>query len=157
MSDYVRQLKLIAMSNVVDQPSEYAIRQIFRWYSERFHTPLHLVEDLQFEDVLQTYFECQFEEMDEGTRHATIQKLTISPEQLAHARKSEDAEDADQWEFAREAEQQEKEKEATQPPQQNKLPKADLPAPAALVPTNEEIHINFEDLDGDCDALGPPA
>lgn len=47
-----------------DDPSaEYTLRQVFRWYSEKFHTPLDRVADLLLHDVLQHYYEAQYEDL----------------------------------------------------------------------------------------------
>lgn len=42
---------------------EYDYRRVCRWYSERFHTPLHAVFDLPVDFVWQQYFEVYFEQL----------------------------------------------------------------------------------------------
>jgi hypothetical protein len=176
--DYVRTLRLIAMADVVLEPMSYSLRQIFRWYSKEFFTPLQQVDDIPLEEVLQTYFECQYEEMEEGPRNQEIQRLLISPEKLAQMQKEEDAEDAETWEFAREAvaEEEKEEKEAASKPKDEtadrpidpimaKLAKVraelKMEMPESYVPRVDPMKIEpdtvmtFEDFD-DEDALAPP-
>lgn len=102
-------LRLIAMRAVVNGDSDYNIRYILRWYSKTFHTALTDVEDLPLEDVLQTFFECRYEEMNEAERDQEIEKLLLSEEELARKRRREDAEDAEAEEFAKLTETQVKE------------------------------------------------
>lgn len=40
------------------------VRSILRWYSKTFHTPLHEVDTIPFEDILQAWFEEQYAGME---------------------------------------------------------------------------------------------
>jgi primosomal protein N' len=64
----IKQLKEIALANVVDPTNEYYYRYICRWYSKTFHTPLHEVFTLPFQDVILAYFEEGYESMEEEDR-----------------------------------------------------------------------------------------
>lgn len=44
---------------------EYFLRRVFRAYSKKFFTPLHEVEELPLDDVLQHFWEEHFEEVGE--------------------------------------------------------------------------------------------
>lgn len=99
-------LRLIAMRAVTGGDSDYNIRYILRWYSKTFHTPLTTVEDLPLEDVLQTYFECRYEEMNEAERQQELERLLLSEEELARRRRQEDAEEAELAQFAKLTEDQ---------------------------------------------------
>jgi len=68
MDDLFRQCQTLALADVLaEKPSaEYSLRRIFRAYSEKFHTPLHLVDDIPLVDVLTHYYETCFESMLDG-------------------------------------------------------------------------------------------
>lgn len=59
--EYFNNLKIRALARVLDPDFPAMLRQIFRTYSEKFHTPLYQVEELPLEHVLQAYFESTFE------------------------------------------------------------------------------------------------
>lgn len=86
--DYFRALRTLALADVTRDPPapSYALRRIFRWYSSKFATPLHLVDDLPLHDVLQHYYEAHFEEMDDVAIHQEVVELSKSPEALAAER-----------------------------------------------------------------------
>jgi primosomal protein N' len=72
-------IEISALKSVLQPDDDYFLRRIFRWYSEKFHTPLGEVADLPVEDVLQTYFECAFEHMTKRKLGAYAKKLTKPP------------------------------------------------------------------------------
>jgi primosomal protein N' len=80
MEGLIRERQILALAEVLsDTPSpEYALRRIFRAYSERFHTPLHMVDDIPLVDVLTHYYETVFEQMSEGDEAAQteLEELT---------------------------------------------------------------------------------
>lgn len=67
--DDLEAVKILALRAVLKPTSDptYRIRQIFRWFSKTFHTPLAEVEAMPLEDVLQHYFESDYEQMVEDT------------------------------------------------------------------------------------------
>jgi hypothetical protein len=86
---------------------EYPMRKIFRWYSRTFFTPLHVVDTLPLDDVLQAYWEVQYEEMaDEPTGEedlaAEVARLTEDDDSLRQRQRQEDAEEVEMWEFQQE-------------------------------------------------------
>lgn len=86
--------------NSVD--SEYSLRRVFRWYSKTFFTPLHEVEDLPLSDVLQSYWEERFEDMEDAELDDEKVRLLEDAEALRLRQIEEDADDADLWQMARE-------------------------------------------------------
>jgi hypothetical protein len=160
---YLRNLKLLAVHAVAEEPSDYTLRKIMRWYSHEYHTPLDAVEDLPLEDVLQHWFETHYEGYEDGDLQAEIDRLLTSEDKLAEMRRQEDAEEADQWEFGREA-LAEEEKKATAPLQdiQDELKMAipEVKIQAVTAPLPPDVHMMFEDIDTDAfpDAqpFGPP-
>lgn len=174
----LRNLKLLAMHAVVTEPGEYTTRHIFRWYSREFGTPLHVVESLPLEDVLQHYFECQYEELAEEQRAETIRRLLIDPDKLSRIKRQEDAEDADAWEFGKEAAAQApadvpinappvdpitERFEAARKQVEDLSKKIDTAMESATLkePLPENVHLTFEDLDSpevdDAPSFGPNA
>lgn len=142
-------LKKIAMANVQNEPPEYTLRYIFRWYSKTFSTPLHVVPNLVLEDVLLAFFECQYEELNEPERNDETRKLLISKEDLTKMQRKEDAEDAEAWMFGR---------IPTTPKPVDKPPEVPVVVeePKDLKPIEplpEGIHMSFED---DEPAFQPP-
>lgn len=167
----LRNLKQIAMFSVVKKPADYVVRNIFRWFSKEFHTPLHIVETLPFEDVLVHYFESTYEDLEEDERDAQIERLLMAPEKLAALQRAEDAEDADAWEFGREADAAAPPIKMTEVPvdpiterierlKAELRPPEKLDAPETTLPRIEEgIHMKFEDIDvpevDDAPTFGP--
>lgn len=64
--DWHRSICILAYNSVLKSDDrDYNLRRIFRWYSEKFHTPLHKVDSLPLEDVLTHYYESIYEAMSE--------------------------------------------------------------------------------------------
>src|ERR1039458_6338936 len=104
-------LRLEAMRAVYREDSEFTLRTICRWYSQRFNTPLHEVGTAEgrvtLEDALRTFYEVRYEEMDDDKRVAETALLLRTPEEAAAAALVDDAKEADNWGFARMIERQE--------------------------------------------------
>lgn len=81
---------------------DYRLRQIFRWYSRTFHTPLHQVQDLDLMDVLQAFYEDRFGDMKDEELHDEIQDLIRTPEEDMRAAR-EDAKTRAEDELAAQA------------------------------------------------------
>lgn len=57
-ADLIRAIQIIAIDSVENQTYESFYREVARWYSKTFATPLHTVlNDLTDLEVLQTYYE----------------------------------------------------------------------------------------------------
>lgn len=89
------QLRILSAAEVArKRPSAaYSIRQIFRWYSKTFHTPLHQVADIPLYDVIQAYYESSFESMEEEDFKKEIHELAMSKEEKEAFHFAEDAEE----------------------------------------------------------------
>jgi primosomal protein N' len=69
-------------------------RRICRWYSQKFVTPLHEVEELPTEYILQHFFEYQFEDMGKAERKKLALEMTqTEAEAKAKAKDEEDKSD----------------------------------------------------------------
>lgn len=160
----VRNIKLVALRDIRDQSATYLLRSIFRWYSEKFHTPLHIVDTLPLADLLQHYFEARYEDMSDEERSVEVSRLLEDPEVLAEKKRREDAEDADVWQFGQEALAQEakaknpaKEEPTLAGLEAPPVPAAPIP-PIIDEPLMEDIHIKFDDVPGiidDIPSFGP--
>jgi len=88
--DLIESIQNQAMDAVVNPDDEAWMRRVFRFYSKRFATPLHLVPQLPLEDVLQAFFEEVFDDMDEEAREDRIEWLLMSPEDRAKRRDTDE-------------------------------------------------------------------
>lgn len=78
-SDFLK-IHDIALAQVIEPNVEYYYRNICRWYSEKFHTPLHIVEtELQPSYVLKHYYEVGFGQMKSEELDSAIFKA-VNPD-----------------------------------------------------------------------------
>lgn len=128
------QIAALAAVAVDDFDEDYFYRRVFRWYSEKFHTPLHEVYELPFEFVLQHYFEVQYEAMDDQRRAAEVDRLKLNKEQRWKRMLKEEAEKADADEFAQfvAAEEQARIKKELEQAEKKKLVVAEIPNQMSL-------------------------
>lgn len=154
-------------------PSDYQLRRVFRDYSARFHTPLHVVETLPLEDVLTHYWEAYYEEATKPEDIMTdIIRMVKEPDALRREQEMEDAADAASWRDMMDENNKEsaikrldevvKRFAAKLPPSGMKVPPKDRdvnmvqttgPAPKVV----EKISMRFaapEDIDEDADSFG---
>lgn len=77
------------MLAVIQRPAEYHIREIFRWYSETFHTPLKEVDTLPFDEVLQHYFERHYRDLEGPDLDQELVRLARTEEEQAEFERKE--------------------------------------------------------------------
>lgn len=106
--DPIETIRIQSMLNVMEGDFLYHYRRICRWYSKTFFTPLHQVMELEEEDVLQAFFESQFEDMTKPARRKMAYEMTETDEELKARKKEEDSHSDDAF-FAREAKKAAKE------------------------------------------------
>lgn len=46
--------------------ADYEYRRVVRWYAKTFHTPIALVREIPFEELLQDYYESVYEDMEDA-------------------------------------------------------------------------------------------
>lgn len=109
MNYYLAQ-RLQAMKAVLAPDEEAWLRHIFRWYSRTFHTPLHQVEELPIEDVLQAFYEDRYEDMEEEERKKEIAELLETPAERQERLRAKDEERYEAYEFSRFSEEEERKK-----------------------------------------------
>ncbi len=86
----------------------YFFRKIFRWYSKEFSTPLHLVEELPVQDIMQAWYEQTFEDLEDQVLDELVKKSAITEEQQRAIDLREDSDKAFEHEITLEAEGQNK-------------------------------------------------
>lgn len=74
-------VRTIALRDVLDQRGDFVLRRICRWYSKTFSTPLHEVEEMPLEYVLQHYFECMWEKLDADEIEEEKRKILLTEEE----------------------------------------------------------------------------
>lgn len=75
---------LAAAEATAKAPSpEFILREIMRAYSERFHTPLHVVETLPLHDVLQHHYEALYSDLAANDDPNVKETLRLELERLS--------------------------------------------------------------------------
>jgi hypothetical protein len=165
-----RQLSLLAAVQadalwaVIDEDPEWEVRQVLRWYSRTFHTPLHEVEELPPEDVFRAWFESRYEQMEHGELIDHARLVIETPEERAERIQREAEREDEDLAFLESALKADAAKEAKRKARKKlvtKLPDPKAPPKVASVPTDKEalppIKVVFSDepLDLDRDGLEP--
>jgi hypothetical protein len=148
-------LRIIALRDVLDEPPEYHIRYVFRWFSRNFHVPLPQVAEIPLDEVLQAFYESRYEDMSDEEREAE-RLILIETEAGREKRMREaDADKLNEFEFKKmaneiAAEQAKKEKaKANEPisehssPFMSSLPEPSLDPPITLDKPPPNIKMNF--------------
>lgn len=99
MLDYAA-LRLSSLRATVKPDHEAQLRRIFRTYSQKFHTPLHVVEELPVDYVVRHYFESEYSTLTEEEIEREIRELTTTEEELREERRRHDEEEAEAFDFA---------------------------------------------------------
>lgn len=126
--DILLTARRLAMAAVLERDRDYQLRYIFRWYSKTFSTPLHQVEELPLQDVLQAWYETQYDALvADDAREEDLQnemvELTETDEEAAARQMTESREQDEAEQFAKEIEEEERQKavrEAAPPPLKKK-------------------------------------
>jgi hypothetical protein len=115
--DHHRALRILALDGVLrdrdgdpDRPPsvEFQRRKIFMWYSTTFATPLHMVQELPIEDVMEAYYHWHYAEMSEDDLEAEVKEITGATSAAAAANLDE----MGTWEMEREVEDEDTIEEA---------------------------------------------
>jgi hypothetical protein len=83
---------------------DFHVRRIMREYSQKFHTPLHVVYELPLHFVMRAWLEDVYENMKDEDMVKEARALTQDQDALMAARRAEDASDADMWLFKKDLE-----------------------------------------------------
>lgn len=110
--EYFRALRLAAMKSVVEPDLDAQLRHIYRWYSTHFHTPLHEVYDLCQEDILEAFYEVEYEDLNEDERDREIAELLESDEERRARLRIKDEERYEAFQFAKFSLEEEKKADA---------------------------------------------
>lgn len=109
--NYYEALRLRAIRAIQKPDEDAQLRHIHRWYSRTFHTPLHMVAELDPVDIFTAFYEQTYEDMDENEREDELERLLETPEERIQRLIAKDIERADAFEFAKFTEEEEKRKE----------------------------------------------
>ena len=82
--DLLKAMRLCSYGAVKKKDNEYLLRFVCRWYSREFHTPLHLVENYPVEEVLQHFFECRYETMEDEDLEEEAYQITGEQDPCGH-------------------------------------------------------------------------
>lgn len=85
-----RALQTLALRDVLKESPEVNLNSVFRWYSREFHTPLHTVEELPIEYILQHYYEDSYLQMSKEDIAKERENLILSEEEAALRTKDDD-------------------------------------------------------------------
>lgn len=96
-------LRTVALRDVLKETPDYQIRSIFRWYSKTFHVPLPEVSMLPMDDVLQAFYEVQYEEMEIDERESERQLLIESDDERTKRLMGEALDEFERVSFEQEA------------------------------------------------------
>lgn len=111
-------IRLDAIRHVYRKDAEYTLREICRWYSQRYATPLHEVGtrtgSVDIEDVLKTFYEVRYGEMAEDKLEEEAELLARTEEEELEDQRKADADEAEGWSFARMIERQEAARKAAE-------------------------------------------
>jgi succinate dehydrogenase flavin-adding protein (antitoxin of CptAB toxin-antitoxin module) len=110
--EYFRALRLAAMQAVVEPDLDAQLRHIFRWYSKTFATPLDEVYDLPQEDILEAFYEEEYEGLNEDERQKEISELLETPEERLERLIAKDVERYEAYHFAKFSLEEEKKADA---------------------------------------------
>lgn len=109
--DYFSSLRLLAIRAVQKPDADSNLRYIHRWYSKTFHTPLHIVSELDPEDVLTAFYETTYEDMEDNERNQEIAELLETDAERTKRLRAKDEARADSFEFAKFTAEEERRKE----------------------------------------------
>ena len=90
--DILKSIRVLAARAVDKKDGDYVFRYLCRWYSRTFHTPIAEAETIPVEEILQHYFESQYEDLDEEELEGVI-ALLIETESERTAREAREARD----------------------------------------------------------------
>lgn len=137
-----------ALAAVWKPDRESFLRRVFRSYSEKFHTPLHQVQDLPLVEVLTHYYEALYDDMSDAEQYVAAKELSRTEEE-----KQATAEADEKWMMEILQKEQEKERKPAPPAPltlglKPRRPRQPAQPPAASLEKFEEIVMNFvEQLD----------
>lgn len=112
--NHYKAIQLHALACVLDEDFDdnYRLRQLLRWYSIKFTTPLHEVYQLPIPFVLEHYYECQYENEKPQDLEKTRELLLETEKEKEEREKKEEMERLEDEEFAKLAAEEEVKKVA---------------------------------------------
>lgn len=98
----LRNLKKIAYNNVSKNSYDYFLEKCYRYYSNKYHTPLHVVREIVLpHDAIIIFYEDQLESMEESqleeVKEQLFDKKLVVSGDLKRIMEIEDAMDDEAW------------------------------------------------------------
>jgi hypothetical protein len=122
--DLYEAYQLLAARAILLPDREAWYRHVCRWYSKTFHTPLHEVQDLPTEFVLQNYYEGAIEEMDAEHRAEFLEDVTLTDEERKQRKVEESQVEKVDEDFFEKLNAEVKADQMKGPPKENRKAKA---------------------------------
>ncbi len=91
----IESIQKTALLAAIRPDGDAVLRNLFRWFSKTFHTPLADVEEMPIEYILQHYFESQYEELEDEDKHNLIIFLLETREEREARKKEEEQDEED--------------------------------------------------------------
>lgn len=170
-------IQVIAFHEIVADTDGARKRQLYRWYSKTFSTPLHIVHTLPLTDILCAFWEERYSHMDQDELEDERQRLLETPEERAAKALAEESDEMGTDALLRQLEEEAaqaaakppsvpKKLDDIKPPEpiktREKIPEANLPAPKEPIgPLPESVSIKFaatdffDELADQLDAIEP--
>lgn len=89
--DLFKAFQLLAAKAALSPSWEDWYRRVCRWYSEKYHTPLHIVYTLSDEEVIFTYWEDFFYQLHDKEDEESKQHLENALDQITSTKEERDA------------------------------------------------------------------
>lgn len=155
-------LQVIAFHEVVADTNGARLRQLYRWYSKTFFTPLHEVADLPLPFILQAFWEERYSHMDKDELEEERQRLLETDEERLARELKKEADEAGTENLMASLEAElknggkppsvSKKLEDVKPPEpvktRRKIPEVNLPTPEQTPPMlPEAVKIQFAPTD----------
>lgn len=143
LPEYYKAIQILAAEAVKNGTPEYFERYMLRWFSKTFHTPYTLVKGMEFEEILQAFYEEHYASLEaEKFEQETSYLLETSEERAARIKAEEDEELMLERMVSRADEQNRKLEQVVQPDSKPMLPQMAIPKDSAL----PELSQNLKDL-----------
>lgn len=125
-NNFLRQLQILVLEEVENHTADFFYKGLCKWYSKTYHTALlTVIEEIDPEHVVRTYYEDKFEKLSENDDEATSQEwervksmLLMTEEELTEFISSETIDEQEEQDWIKDlldANKKEKEPEPVMP------------------------------------------
>lgn len=93
LPEYYKAIQILAAQAVKMGTPEYFERYMLRWFSKTFHTPYLQVKEMEFEEILQAFYEDHYANLDEEKLAQELRELLETAEERSARIKAEEDEE----------------------------------------------------------------